>query len=68
MPSPARAAPKPEKALVALGLRVHKELKLALKIAAATEERTMEEKLHVMLCHELNRPDLSLQAPDPATA
>lgn len=48
-----------------LHIAIHPEVRAALKIRAITERRTMPETLHSILCHELGREDLMMQAPDP---
>jgi plasmid stability protein len=63
-PVPAiKTAPKKSDERVPLGLRVLPELRNAFKIAAAQEGRSMESKLHEVLCRELDRKDLLSKRP-----
>ena len=43
---------------VAMTIRVHPEIRRALKARAALDGATMETLLHAILCRELDRPDL----------
>jgi hypothetical protein len=44
-----------------LGLRVVPALRRELRIVAARRGETMEDVLHEVLCHALDRPDLLLR-------
>jgi hypothetical protein len=43
---------------VMINITMNSEIRKALKVAAALEEIPMSEKLHRILCRDLNRPDL----------
>ena len=46
-----------------LSTAVHPDLLKTLKIRAVTEDTTVAELIHAMLCENLNRPDLIEEAP-----
>lgn len=48
---------------VALNIAVLPELRMALKLSATSEGRSMVEKLHMILCEHLNKPELIGQPP-----
>lgn len=59
---------KPRSRRVYLTMRIDPELRGQLKAAAALDGLSMEQKLHMILCRALDRPDLLDSQPEPASA